>query len=330
VQNEMNHRMKDGPNGMALLIVLWVLTVLMVMVISFSAGTRAHTDDLLIFKEGMGNKYLAEAGVSRGIMEIIYRSINRNQNLTLVGKEIWKPDGTPYLTDMGDGGYRVRIIDEAGKISLNAMTDGSGIILKNLLIHQGIAPDNADIIVDSILDWKDGDDLHRLNGAEDEYYLSLPNPYKTRNKGFETLDELILVRGITPQILYGNGKVRGIIHFLSLQNNALQININAAPEEILTALPGMNADMVKRIIEFRSSAEIRGVADVGDIIGDSYPAMSPYTVFVQSGQETAYTLEASGFKKNRKGTYTIMATVAFDGPAKYHYIYYKSPMEIKQ
>jgi general secretion pathway protein K len=325
----MKDRMKDPQKGIALLIVLWVLTVLMVMVLSFSVMTRADTYSLLSFKEGIGEKYLAEAGISRGIMEIIYHMVNQNQTVTLVGKEVWRLDGTSYSTDMGDGGCQVRIIDEAGKISLNGMTDSSGIILKNLLINQGTAPENADIIVDSILDWKDGDDLHRLNGAESDYYLSLPNPYEARNAGFETLDELIQVRGITPKILYGDGKMRGIIHFLSLANNLPQININVAPGEVLAALPGMNAAMAARIIEFRASAEIRGMDDVKDIIGDSYPVVAPYVAFA-SGQATAYTVEASGYQRNRKAGYSIMATVAFDSPSQYHYVYYKSPVDLKQ
>ncbi len=320
--------MKYNEKGIALLVVLWVLTVLIVMVLSFSVMTRADTYGLLSFKEGMEKKYLAQAGVDRGIAEIIYRSVNQNQTMTLVGKEVWRMDGTSYSVDMGDGGYQLRIIDEAGKISLNGMTDSSGIILKNLLINQGILPENADIIIDSILDWKDADDLHRLNGAENDYYLSLPNPYKPRNADFETLDELILVRGITPQILYGNGKMRGIIHFLSLTNTSPQVNINVAPVEILAAVPGMNAAMVTRIIEFRKTTEISSIEDVKDIIGDSYPVMAPYAVFAPGGQVAAYTVESTGYKGNRKTGYAILATVSFDSPHKYHYAYYKSPAEL--
>ncbi len=104
----------------------------------------------------------------------------------------------------------------SGKISLNALTDISGIILKNLLVNQGVSPEDADTIVDSILDWKDADDLHRLHGAESDYYLSLPNPYKAGDVPFETLEVLALVKGVTPEILYGTEKKRGIIHFLTL------------------------------------------------------------------------------------------------------------------
>jgi general secretion pathway protein K len=186
------------------------------MVLSFSVTTRSNTYGLLAFKEGMEKKIFAEAAINRSVMEIIYQTVNQGQTLTLVGREVWKLDGTYYNADLEDGSYRVRIIDESGKISLNGMTDSSGIILKNLLINQGVSTENADIIVDSILDWKDEDDLHRLNGAENDYYMSLPKPYKAKNADFETLDELILVRGITPQILYGGNNNK--VSFISCQS----------------------------------------------------------------------------------------------------------------
>jgi general secretion pathway protein K len=305
-----------------------VLTALMVMVLSFSVMTRAETYGLLAFKESMEKKFLAEAGIERAIMEIIYRSVNNNQSVILAGMESWKLDGTNYRMDMGDGGYSVRIVDEAGKISLNGMTDNSGIVLKNLLLNQGVTPEKADIIVDSILDWKDEDDLHRLSGAENDYYLSLPNPYKARNANFETLDELILVKGITPEILYGRDKMRGIIHFLSMRSDTTQININTAPREVLAAIPGINGAIAAGIMEFRAVNDIRGVDDIKNIIGDSYPQSAPYLVFTSSGKSTAYSVEATGYKGNRKAGFTVLATITFDGPHQYHYVYYKSPAEI--
>jgi general secretion pathway protein K len=63
-----------------------------------------------------------------------------------------------------------------------------------------------DIIVDSILDWRDNDDLRRLHGAEDEYYQSLPDPYRAKNDDFESVEELLLVKGITPEIFHGGLK----------------------------------------------------------------------------------------------------------------------------
>jgi general secretion pathway protein K len=321
--------MKESQRGIALLIVLWVMTILMVIAFSFSVMTRAESYGTLAFKAGVDKKLLAEAGIERGIMEMIYRSVNRNQTVTLEGMEAWKPDGTAYTVDMGQGGCVVRVIDETGKISLNGLNDASGIILKNLLIHQGTSPEKADIVVDSILDWKDADDLHRLSGAENDYYKTLSKPYKARNADFETLEELILVRGITSEILYGTGKTKGIIPFLTAHGKTDRININAAPKEVLAALPGMDAATLDRIMEFRASSEISAEDVVKELLGAAYPLMAPYVSFV-SNEQGVFSVEATGYKDAPKRGYSILATVAFDGPHQYRYVYYKTPVEIIQ
>ena len=318
--------MKESPRGIALLIILWVTTVLTVMAFSFTVMTRAESYGTLAFKEEMTKKLLADAGIERGIMEVIYRSINRSQTVVLEGMEAWKPDGTPHTVDTGDGGYAARIIDESGKISLNGLTDASGIVLKKLLINRGIASEHADIIVDSILDWKDVDDLHRLNGAESDYYLSLAKPYKARNQDFETLEELILVKGITPEILYGTDSRSGIIPFLTVHGKTGKVNINAAPKEVLDALPGMDAAAAERIIAFRSSSEIRGDAAVRELLGAAYPLAAPYAS-AETGASSLFTVEATGYTDDVKKGHSILATIALDRSHRFRYVYYKSPAE---
>ncbi len=318
--------MKGSPKGIALLIILWVTTVLTAMAFSFTVMTRAESYGTLAFKEQTEKKLLAEAGIERGIMEMIYRSINRNQTVVPEGMEAWKTDGTAHTVDAGRGGYAVRIVDESGKISLNGLTDSSGIILKKLLTSRGTSSENADIIVDSILDWKDPDDLHRLNGAESDYYLSLAKPYKAGNRDFEALEELILVRGITPEILYGTSGAKGIISFLTVHGKSGRININAAPKEVLEALPGMDAAAVERVIAFRSSSEVRGDAAVRELLGAAYPLTAPYTS-AESGPSSLFTLEATGYTDDVKKGYSILTTITLDPSHQFRYVYYKSPAE---
>lgn len=316
--------MKGSSRGIALLIILWVMTILTVMALSFSVMTRAESYGTLAFREQTEKKLFAEAGIERGIMEIIYRSVNRNQTVTLDGMEAWKPDGTAHTVKIGNGSCGIRIIDESGKISLNGLTDSSGPILKNLLISQGTSSENADIIVDSILDWKDSDDLHHLNGAETEYYQTLAKPYKARNADFETLEELILVRGITPGILYGTGGTKGIIPFLTIYGKTGQVNISTAPREILAALPGMDAAIVERIMAFRGSSEIRGDSAVKDLLGAAYPLMAPYAN-ADPGASSLFTVEATGYTDDVKKGHSIRATIILDRSHQFRYVYYKSP-----
>ncbi len=204
--------MSNNQRGIALLTVLWVLTVLMVIVFSFSYMARTETLSTLSFKEGIEKRFLAEAGVQRGILELFYRKENFNKVLT-EDQMVWIVDGRPYSGQVGDGNYTVKIIDESGKLDINSAPE---LLLRNLLGALGIEGTTLDTIVDSILDWKDKDDLHRLNGAESDYYLSLPNPYKAKNGDFETLEELLLVKGVTREILYGDGKKKGLIDFLTV------------------------------------------------------------------------------------------------------------------
>jgi hypothetical protein len=67
-------------------------------------------------------------------------------------------------------------------------------------------------IADSILDWIDTDDQTRESGAESDYYSNLQPPYKPTNGPLTTIDELLLVRGVTPLLLFGgdvnrNGRI---------------------------------------------------------------------------------------------------------------------------
>jgi len=307
-------------DGIALLMVLWVLTILMVIVLSFAFMTRTETQSVVSFREGIEKKFLAESGIERGIMEIFYRMINKNQALVLEGTELWNIDGTPYSAQLGDGYYTVRVTDESGKLDINRVSD---ILLKNLLMNSGIEEQDADIIVDSILDWRDQDDLHRLHGAEDDYYLSLPNPYEAKDDKFDTLEELLLVRGMTAEILYGTSARKGMINFLTVHSNTNKININAAPKEVLMAIPGMSSEFADSIIEIRSTKEITNLQELG-ITGENYSIVQPYVATTGSN---AYTIEAVGSRKKEEGGYAIKATVVISGNNRYTYVYYKSPAE---
>ncbi|HVS35999.1 MAG TPA: hypothetical protein VMS17_10505, partial [Gemmataceae bacterium] len=115
------------------------------------------------------------------------------------------PDDDP---DQASTPYRFGLVDEAGKININAiiqLDNGQGDIAYQLLMG---LPNMTDDVANSILDWLDADDTPRTDGAEDDYYSSLPNPYHCKNGPLDSLEELLLVKGVTPQLLYGNDRNR--------------------------------------------------------------------------------------------------------------------------
>ena len=105
----------SSQKGVALLLVLWVLTILMIVVLAFSYMTKTETLATRSFKEGVEKKFLAEAGIERGIMELFFKNMYKRQPIALEGGEVWRTDGTIYSDQIGDGKYKVRITDEGGK-----------------------------------------------------------------------------------------------------------------------------------------------------------------------------------------------------------------------
>jgi len=159
-------------------------------------------------------------------------------------EEPWTPSKRLYSAEIGDKECEILITDESGKININKITDKTKNGFIRFLMTVGIKEHDAEIITDSILDWMDEDDLHHVNGAEKSYYESLPEPYEPKNGSFEFIEELTLVRGVTPEIyellssyvtIYGGEK----------------INVNFAPEEVFYYILEMRPETIDAFVEYR-------------------------------------------------------------------------------
>ncbi|WP_428937149.1 general secretion pathway protein GspK [Fontivita pretiosa] len=102
------------------------------------------------------------------------------------------------------------LVDEASKLDINAAS------VDMLLRLPGMTEDVAAAIVD----WRDGDGNVTSAGAESEYYLSLPQPYVAKNENFETVEELLLVRGVTMELLWGDGSAPPLGSYSSMFGSA--------------------------------------------------------------------------------------------------------------
>jgi len=315
----MNRQHCLNDHGIALLTVLWILTILSVLALTFSYMARTETLSTISFKENLEEKFLAEAGIERGVAELFYRTHYRDQEIEFEGTEVWKTDGTVYVSQLGNGFYSVSIVDDSGKVDINEASD---VLLRNLFLNAGIEAGETDIIVDSILDWRDQDDLHRMNGAENGYYQSLSNPYQAKNDNFDTLEELILVRGMTYEILYGDGKKNGIFDLLTVHAETDSININAAPREVLMAIPGMTPEIADQIMSIRKTKEISSLDEIPGILPETIAFMEPY---ISIDESETFTLFSVGRKTKAKGGYAVKATVILSGFDEFTYAYYKSP-----
>jgi len=105
-------------------------------------------------------------------------------------------------SSVGGQAFRYGVIDESGKINLNMLLkwDATGQKGHDLLM---LVPNMTEEAADSILDWLDPDDNPRENGAESDTYQTRNPPYNAKNGPLDSLDELLLVKGVSAPLLYG-------------------------------------------------------------------------------------------------------------------------------
>ena len=296
--------------GIALFLVLWVLTLLSVIVGEFCYAMRTEVNITRNFKEMTQSYYIAAAGLNLAISQLIansgkpYKATSENGEAD--EKIPWRVNAEIPAIAFAQGQFEVRIDNESGKVNVN--TAGHELLT---LILNGFELDDTDknIIVDSISDWRDKDDLHRINGAENDYYLSLPDPYHCKNSDFDSVEELLLVRGISPEIFYGGLKDRVTVYQDKTAKEKPQrsININAAASSLLLALPGMTEDMVQNLTEYRKEADITSLADLIEIFGiETYTAIRKFITL----ESCAYfTIKSMGSMKESTINQGIQALV---------------------
>ena len=157
------------------------------------------------------------------------------------------PGGTvSFLMDEpGPGEQRSGLTDEERRFNLNTAPEP---VLKRLaMLAGGLSDEDAAEVAASIADWRDADSDQRPLGAEGFYYRTLTHPYDCKDGPFENVEELQLVRGVSPTLyrrlepsvtVYGSGA----------------LNLNTAGAVAVRAL-GLSEPGVQGFIAFRSGED---------------------------------------------------------------------------
>ncbi|MCP4231358.1 MAG: hypothetical protein GY771_14585, partial [bacterium] len=161
-------------NGIALIIVLWVLAFLMFLVIEFAYSMRVETSAVRNFKDETKARHLALAGINMAVDEIsedydiIYLDSDGETVFGKKIKQVIEPVESERKREVDGGRIFYSIEGEAAKLNINSATRE---MIVSLLKATGVAdPVERDTIADSILDWRDKNHEFHLNGAEDDYY----------------------------------------------------------------------------------------------------------------------------------------------------------------
>ncbi len=207
--------------GSALMIVLVVVMIVSLGAYTFSELMFTHNETATLSSQNIQAKWLVDAGIDVARIHLLQPHEQRmsaggdfdNPTVFQAVNVITDPDPkmtgnftliAPNLDSDGyTAGFRFGLEDESSRLNLNALTladkyatDGGREMLMAL---PGMTVD----IADAIMDWIDDDDETREFGAEFDYYQSLGSPYEPNNGPFNTVEELLLVRGVMPELLFG-------------------------------------------------------------------------------------------------------------------------------
>ncbi|MCY2925820.1 MAG: type II secretion system protein GspK, partial [Planctomycetota bacterium] len=193
----MNRRCRHiGRGGAVLIVAMWIMIVLAGMVAALAATMRVEASA----SASDASRAQAEA-IEAGAIQYVFARVDG-----LKGK---MPQETATLCQavrLGDGAFWILrpnydddrvpawgLVDEASKVDLNSA--GAGMLSR--------LPGMTSELAAGAADWRDADDTTSDTGAEGDYYRSLDDPYRAKNAPFETIEELLLVKGFTRDILYG-------------------------------------------------------------------------------------------------------------------------------
>jgi hypothetical protein len=194
--------------------VLAVAVVLTLLVAEFGLGMRGELSAASSHFEGALNAQLARSALAMARMELnrkgtqIYADKYGNAYL-IAGAEDYESaieELQPYRDgyELGRGMFTYRIIMKTNPLDPNELDSGDW----NRMLEVACGLEEGDerlALVDAVLDWIDTDNLERASGAEEEQYQDLDPPRHCKNAPLDSFEELLLVKGFTPELLFGYG-----------------------------------------------------------------------------------------------------------------------------
>lgn len=268
--------------GVALIIVMVVITVLSILAGGFAFSMKVETRLASNGGQEPTMDWLGRSGVELA-RYVLAMQANLTPGYDALNQKWAGGTGETNdilaavsLTDnpLGRGKFSVHIFDQERMLNINMANEE---ILQQALNNLGADPRESGGIVDSIRDWIDKDDHPHLVGAESDDYLSNPNPgylpYFAKNGAIDDPVELLMVRGITPEMYYGSssaGQRQGTVSRPAFRQTGQamatgsgfkelfvaisgpQVNVNTAPIEVLQTIPGITPDVAAAIVQTRA------------------------------------------------------------------------------
>lgn len=239
--------------GIALLLALLVLTLLVALILEFDAESRREYREAAAFRDTFKARMLTRAAV-QAARAVLQQDFLRDRQLGVAydgPMDLWAMPIKNYA--IGDGVLTAQIEDEQGKLNLNDLAVNLGDELqrraktfrfRRLFELLQIRPD----LVDAVIDWVDADENPEPAGAESLYYQSQKPPYRAANLPLESLGDLRLVKGFTPEI------IERLSRYVTVHPTTagVPINLNTADPLVIQALdPRITQTMAMEVVQGR-------------------------------------------------------------------------------
>jgi general secretion pathway protein K len=220
--------------GFALMLVIWAIMMMSFAVMGVVNYVSYGMDENVLKANQFRALHLAECGIALGLHPQV------------------KPGDPALKQDTGtDSGFEVLISSEGARIPINYITDaGYRDAVYNLFVYWGLSPDEANTAADSLADWVDADSDQRSQGAEADYYKGQGFPDFPRNQGFASVEEMILVKGMSA-VERAKPDWR---NYFSVYGDGL-IDLNYAPKDVLIAVCNVQDNDADNLIRERNGAD---------------------------------------------------------------------------
>ena len=331
---------RHNSDGIALIMVMCAIVVLSILAAAFAYSIKVETRLAQNADSEEQLLWLGTSGVQRACWILSqhppgepYDSLNQKwaggsgslaeSNSVLSSVSL---DNYP----VGDGTVSIKIIDLERKVNINtAIYPANSQMILQALTLMGVDASDISVVSDSILDWIDSDDLPRVTGAESDYYQRLTPPYYAKNAPIDDLSELLLVKGVTPEMYWGSNATNhtpsvfqhklglgtapgqapdypfGLVEIFTPFSSG-KINVNTADANVLQMIPGVDAAMADAIVKQRAGP-------------DGMDGTEDDTPFRDPGQLSGFGIQNTSGCDTRSSTFEVHVTAQL-GDYKREYV----------
>jgi general secretion pathway protein K len=283
--------------GIILLVLLWTMALMALIALNLASAVRTEIDIARTTLDSEQAYFFARGAIEEALYGLVFPDKDKDKQSA---RFPYRGGMNHFRATSGDWSAHVAILDEAGKLNLNFCEQP---VLQKLLEELGNDEAKSSQLATAILEWRKP--LSSPDNSSDASGSALgPDAAKMKHRPFDQVEELLLVPGMSREILYGTPgdksayeelsitrHRRGLADFVTVFTGKNQVNPNYAELEVLAILPGMDSQKAQTLIDsreqpYKSTAEIgerTGLLLEGELLSLLNPQPSQYFSLIGTG-----------------------------------------------